>query len=142
MAVLGLILTAGCDVGGGNDGGSVSHFGRPDFVVYMGADEDAGRIGLSAAGKDRTRLVIEVSDPPGSRQRAEIRTGACPPDGPWGLAVEYLLEDIVDGESETVVAAPLRALRLGGYLVFVHQGPVADNNFATCVDLTEAEPAE
>lgn len=139
----GLLLSPGCDVGGGNGGGSPNEpeidFGRPDFVVSIGEDEEAGRVGLSAAGQRRSRLVIEVNDPPASRQRAELRIGRCPPEGPWS-GPQYLLEDLRNGQSENVVDVPLRALRLDGYLVFVFPGPVANNLSVTCVDLTYAEP--
>ena len=105
----------------------------------MFEDEDEGRVGLSAAGRRRTRIVIEIKDPPASRQLWEIRTGSCPPTGPWG-GVEYEPRHLVDGESEAVVPVPLREFVSYGYVLFIYPGPAANNVSVTCVDLTQAEP--
>jgi hypothetical protein len=143
LSALGVLFT-GCDVGG-RDGETANEpnveFGRPDFVVHIGEDEDGGRVGISAAGRRRSRIVIEVNDPPASRQRVELRMGRCPPEGPWS-GPQYLLEDLRNGQSENFVDVPLRELRADGYLVFVFPGPAANTYSVTCVDLSWAEPIE
>jgi hypothetical protein len=134
----GLIALAGCDLGA-RDENRASRFGNPDFVAYVFEDEEEGRVGLSAAGSRRTRIAIEIDDPSASRQRWEIRTGTCPPIGPWG-GVQYEPRHLVDGESEAVVPVPLRELVEFGYVLFIYPGPAANNVSVTCVDLTQAEP--
>lgn len=138
VGALGLVATAGCDLRS-DDADRPSRFGEPQFIAYMFEDEDEGRVGLSAAGRRRTRIAIEIKDPPAPRQHWEVRTGTCPPTGPWG-GVQYEMSDLVEGETQAFVPVPLREFIEHGYALFIYPGPEANNVSVMCVDLTEAEP--
>ncbi len=59
---------------------------------------------------DKTPIVIHIEPgPAGLPQPAHIPDGACPRVG----AIEYALNSVMDGESRTVVDAPLADLLKG-----------------------------
>jgi hypothetical protein len=143
-AVLGVVValgaTAGCALGS-NDSDRPSRFGKPQFVAYPFEDESEGRVGLSAAGARRTRIAVDIEEPPAARQHWEVRTGRCPPTGPMG-GVQYELSDLVDGQGEAVVPVPLGEFIEYGYALFIYPYAEPNNVTVVCVDLTEAEPSE
>jgi hypothetical protein len=139
LVMLLAIGVAGCDLGDGN--GDESAVDKAQFVTEVAQpfQEDLvplGRVGLSREGGSKTRIAIELDDPPEPILRAGIRRGSC--GSTIGAGVVYPLEDVEDGESETVLDVPLRELRLGGYIVIIH--PLAQTTVGgTCGDLTSAE---
>lgn len=119
---LAVLVCAGCSLTG--SGGDAISPEEADVVFEIaesvGQTEDEaelrGLAGASAEGQTRTRVVISLDEPPQTPVNAEIRAGDC--RGQLG-SVHYDLDDVVDGESDTVVDAPLRELLDRGYIVFI-----------------------
>jgi hypothetical protein len=110
---------------------------RASFVadlIRLGRDGEFGVVGLAPAGK-KTRVLIEVFDPPSGPQAAEIRRGNCDVlDG----ATAYRLTPVSDGFSETTVDVSLQHLRRTGYAVLV--GIPATHLGGLCGDLYRSQP--
>jgi hypothetical protein len=138
-----LMVLAGCDLGGG---GSKSAVDEAQFVVdefvYTGlqqpGDEEGTRAGLSAAPGGKTRVVIEMRDPSDPLLRAEIRRGSC---DAVGSGLDYLLNDVRQGESSTVLDLPVREFFSGeqGYTIMVHRLNPLNEFTGLCGDLALAE---
>jgi hypothetical protein len=121
VAVCVVLASVGCSLGG--DDGEPNPVEDEDFVFdivrpFITTEEEPyGEAGASAEGEGKTRVVISLHDPPAGVLNADIRPGDCL--GSLGAAVHYDLEDVVDGESESVVDVPLEELLERGYVVFI-----------------------
>lgn len=139
LAVALALAVTGCNFG---DDEEPSALERADFVVDLDkgstleSDEGLGGVALTERGA-KTLVTIEVADPPGPTQQAEIRRGNC---DVIDVAVAYRLSPVEDGLSETVVDVPLRELRRAGYLVMVHDVPSEEQLGALCGDLARSQP--
>lgn len=79
---------------------------------------------------DQTKVVLDVKpDSPAVEQPANIHSGACPNVG----AVKYPLNNVVNGNSTTVISATLASLKTGGYAVNVQKSATEPNVFVACV---------
>jgi hypothetical protein len=131
-------MAAGCSLGGDDE----PRTAKGDFVVSLDRrstlepESDFGAVGLIARD-GKTIVTVEVSKPAAPRQQAEIRRGNCES---IDLAITYQLEPLLDGKSETVVNAPLRVLRRGGYVVLVHDVPAEARIGDVCGDLAKSQP--
>jgi hypothetical protein len=125
-------VLAGC--GGGGERSAVA---ESQFIAELGEFGQAGLVGLSAERGGKTRIAVQVIDPPSSRLKAEIRRGGC--GGPIFTGIEYPLEDVREGESETVLDVPLDHLRRFGYIVLVRKESDDPSMSGVCANLTEAE---
>jgi hypothetical protein len=122
LLLLAVLLCTGCSLTG-SDGDAISPEESDamfEIVESVGQTEEEaelrGMAGASAEGEDKTRVVVSLDEPPQGAINAEIRAGDC--RGQLG-SVHYDLEDVVDGESSTVVDAPLQELLERGYVVFI-----------------------
>jgi hypothetical protein len=133
---------AGCDLGGGGGKSAVDEAQVlveefvPKFQQPVEAEAGA-RAGLSALGRGKTRVVIEMDGDFEPLLRAEIRYGNC--DVVTSARV-YLLNDVKQGKSETVLDVPLRELRAGsGYLILIRRLNEPGDFTGLCGDLALAE---
>jgi hypothetical protein len=132
-------LAAGCDLGGDSE----SRVDEAQFSVEFGSTfeqtvEGQARAGLTPLPRRKTRIVIEMEGESDPVLRAEIRLGTCEviTEG-----AQYLLNDIKDGESETVVDVPLKELRAGvpGYIIMIRRLSQRTNFTGLCARLDEVE---
>jgi hypothetical protein len=140
LSLLGALVAvgAGCDLGGD----SKSPVDEAQFIVEFQATlertvEGEARAGLTALPQTKTRVVIDVDDASDPLLRAEIRTGSCDmiTSGPV-----YLLKDVDDGKSETVVDVPLAELRGGpGYIIMITALKQRTEYAGLCGSLFDAE---
>lgn len=139
-AVSVLLLSSSCSLGGG--GKQQSAVEQADYVFAVARPflkkngeepEPRGLAGASAVGDRQTRVVISLDDPEARVLNAEIRSGDCL--GSLGNPV-YPLEDVVDGESESVVDVQLEELLERGYVVFIGDW---DSEGQLCGDFFGAE---
>jgi hypothetical protein len=127
-----LLVASACELDGSEadadplaDADAVFEVSRP----LVETEEPWGLVGASAEPNGKARVVISLDDPPEPSLTADIRTGDCSTPG----TRQYLLNDVVDGHSETVVDVPLRELLDRGYLVwigdFAEDGPLCGDFF-------------
>jgi hypothetical protein len=136
-------VLAGCDLGGGSNQQSAvdeAQFVVEEFVPKFQQpveEEENARAGLSAVGRRKTRVVIEMDGDFEPLLRAEIRYGNC--DVVTSARV-YLLNDVKHGKSETVLDESLRELRAGsGYLILIRRLNEPSAFAGLCGDLALAE---
>jgi hypothetical protein len=118
------VTVAGCSLGEDEPETAVAGSQFVTELIRLGSDDAYGRVGLSAVG-DKTRVVVEVSEPTGQRE-AEIHDGNC---DVLGTAV-YGLEPLRQGVSTTVLDIGLGPLRRMGYAVIVPDAQVGLEAFA------------
>ena len=111
-----------------------------EFASYhqQAVDEEEGaRAGLSALGRRKTKVVIEMDGDFEPLLGAEIRYGNC--DVVTSSRV-YLLNDVKQGKSETVVDESLQELRGGpGYLILIRRLSEPSEFAGLCGDIALAE---
>jgi hypothetical protein len=137
LAVVVVALLAAC---GGDDDGAAS--ANPsgatadDVVTVELAEEsgsgESGTATLTAMG-ERTRVVLELTNPTTDSQPAHIHEGSCGP----ALNPEPLhgLLNVQQGRSETVVNRPLSELTAGGLAINVHESDDALDVYVACGNL-------
>jgi hypothetical protein len=138
-----LMVQMGCDLGGGGVDKSAVDEAQvvvDEFVSYHqqpGEEELGARAGLSAVGRRKTRVVIEMDGDFEPLLRAEIRNGNC--DVVTSARV-YLLNDVKQGKSATVLDESLGELRAGaGYLILIRRLNEPSEFAGLCGDLALAE---
>jgi len=140
LVALAAVL-AGCDLGGGGNGNSAVDEAQvvvEEFVPkFQHPQKEGARAGLSALGRRQTRVAIEMDGDFEPLLRAEIRYGNC--DVVTSARV-YLLNDVKQGKSETVVDVPLGELREGsGYLILIRRLNESSEFAGLCGDIALAE---
>jgi hypothetical protein len=134
MRNVALILAAlsflgGCGSGdGGGEGGSGEV--KVDLAEQNGSGE-SGTVTLTTDG-EKTKVVIALENPPAVPQPAHIHKGSCDeldPNPAFGL------ENVVDGDSTTVVDEPLEDLRDGDYAINVHKSTEQLDVYVACGDV-------
>ena len=138
-----VVVISGCDLGGGGGDKSAvdeAQFLVEEFVSYHqepGVEELGARAGLSAIERRKTRVVIEMDGDFEPLLRAEIRNGNC--DVVTSARV-YLLNDVKQGKSDTVLDESLGELRAGaGYLILIRRLNEPSEFAGLCGDLALAE---
>lgn len=135
LAVLVVSVTiAGCSLDEDKPESAVAGSQFITELIRLGGDDPYGRVGLSAVG-NKTRVVVEVSEPPRDQREAEIDSGNCDVLG----TTVYALQPLRDGLSTTVVDIRLDALRRMGYTVMVPDASGGPGGL--CGDLARAQPA-
>ena len=110
FALLLALAPVGC---GGEEEGVA---GESALTLTLAEQKDSGQSGtatLTADGDAQTRVVVELSNPPGPAQPSHIHSGTCDDIGP----VVAPLESVEDGKAESVVSMPLEELQRGGLIV-------------------------
>ena len=82
---------------------------------------------IQIARKTKVTVNITVGEP-GASQVAMVRRGRCGTEG----QVDYLLFDVVDGESISVVNTPTQFFQFNSNYIVVHAGATADTPIVSC----------
>jgi hypothetical protein len=129
MRNVALILAALAFLGGCGSGDGESGSGEVtvDLAEQNGSGE-SGTVTLTADG-EKTKVVIALENPPAVPQPAHIHKGSCANLDPNPA---YGLENVVDGESTTVVDEPLEALRGEAYAINVHKSGAKLDVYVAC----------
>jgi hypothetical protein len=132
MRNLALILGAlaflsGCGSGGGESG---SDEVTVDLVEQNGSGQ-SGTVVLTADG-EKTTVAITLENPPAAPQPAHIHKGSCSELDPTPA---HGLENVVDGESTTMVDMALEELRGQDYAVNVHKSGMEVDVYVACGDI-------
>ena len=123
------LVLAGC-------GGDGDEFGG-DVAVPLVTQNDSGQDGeatLSEVNSDTTRVVLEVSNPPGDPQPAHIHRGSCENLDPEPA---YGLENVVDGKSTTEVNVAIEDLVDKGFAINVHKSAEEVEVYVSCGDIED-----
>src|SRR5262245_60659894 len=112
-----LLLGAGC--GGTSSSSAAEDVNSNDVYVMLAEQNRSGESGtarLIPLGK-QTKVVLELTDPTATLQRAHIHAGSCDQLHPKPA---YALSEVKSGMSTTTVDAKLTALRRGSFAIDVH----------------------
>jgi hypothetical protein len=129
LAFAAILILTGC----GGDGDEFSG----DLGVPLVTQNDSGQDGeatLSEVDSDTTRVVLEVSNPPGDPQPAHIHRGSCENLDPQPA---YALENVVGGKSTTEVSVAIEDLVDQGFAVNVHKSADEAQVYVACGDIQE-----
>jgi hypothetical protein len=129
LAFAATLIFAGC-------GGDDDEFSG-DVAVPLVMQNDSGQDGeatLSEVDSDTTRVVLEVSNPPGDPQPAHIHRGSCENLDP---APAYPLENVVDGKSTSEVNVAIEDLVDKGFAVNVHKSADEAQVYVACGDIED-----
>jgi hypothetical protein len=96
--------------------------------------EQSGRATLTPLGDDRTKIVMELSNPPEVPQPAHVHPGPCDDLGDPVAA----LANVVRGRSETTVPLWLAEPRRGDLVVHAHKSEREYSISVACAPIPEA----
>jgi hypothetical protein len=138
LPLLALVACGGGSNGDGDEaaGGAPNGVASSDEVMVELAEQsgsgESGTATLTALG-DRTRVVLELTNPTTDSQPAHIHEGSCGP----ALNPEPLhgLLNVTQGRSETIVNVPLSELTAGGLAINVHHSDADFDTFVACGNL-------
>lgn len=119
-----LFVVSGC-------GGDGDEAGDGDTVqVELSEQGGSGQSGTATLepADGMTRVVLELSNAPAEPQPVHIHSGTCEDLG----GVEYPLENLQDGTSETTVDVPLDELRGGAFAINAHESEENIQNYVAC----------
>jgi hypothetical protein len=95
----------------------------------------SGTATLTADGDERTRVVVELSNPPGPSQPSHVHSGTCDDIG----AVVAPLESVEGGNAESVVPMSLKELRRGELIVHAHKSEAESKVSVACAEIPKEE---
>jgi hypothetical protein len=131
-ALLVALALSGC--GGGEDKAAASsEDGLTLTLAEQAGSGQSGTATLTAEGDAKTRIVVELSNPPGRPQLSHVHSGTCDDIG----AVVEPLESVENGSAESVVPMSLKQLRRGGLIVHAHKSKAS----VACAEIPKAESA-
>jgi hypothetical protein len=132
LAVLGL---GAC--GGDDDEGEAVVAGETTVSLELTEQNGSGQSGtatLTPAGDERTKIVMELSNPPAVPQPAHVHPGPCDDLGDPVAA----LANVVRGRSETTVPLSFAELRRGDLVVHAHKSEREYSISVACAPIPEA----
>jgi hypothetical protein len=134
VALLVVLALPGC--GGGEEDASAG--GDDDALTLTLAEQagsgQSGTATLTADGDDRTRVVVELSNPPGPSQPSHVHSGTCDDIG----AIVEPLESVEGGNAESVVRMSLKELQRGGLIVHAHKSEAESKVSIACAEIPKA----
>jgi hypothetical protein len=129
-ALLVAFALPGC--GGGEE---EAEAGSEDALTLTLAEQagsgQSGSATLTADGDDRTRVVLELSNPPGPSQPSHVHSGTCDDIG----AVVAPLESVEGGNAESVVQMSLKELQRGDLIVHAHKSEAESKVSVACAEI-------
>ena len=133
-ALLVAFALPGC--GGGEE---EAEAGSEDALTLTLAEQagsgQSGTATLTADGDERTRIVVELSSPPGPAQPSHVHSGTCDDIG----AIVAPLVSVEGGNAESVVPMSLKELRRGDLIVHAHKSEAESKVSVACAEIPKAE---
>ena len=136
IAVLILIVAlalSGC--GGDEEEAEASAEGLRLTLTEQAGSGQSGTATLTANGDNRTRVVVELSNPLSVAQPSHVHSGTCDDIG----AVVAPLESVSDGRAESIVQMSLKELQRGGLIVHAHKSEAESKVSVACSEIPEQE---
>jgi hypothetical protein len=136
IAVVIALLALGACGGEGDEEETAS--GDSALRLELGEQNGSGQSGtatLTSVDDERTRIVMELSNPPSVPQPAHVHPGPCDDlgDPVAGLA------NVVRGRSETTVPLSFAELRRGDLVVHAHKSEKEFSISVACAPIPEAD---
>jgi hypothetical protein len=132
---LALLALAAC--GGGDDEDEAAVAGDTALSLELTEQNGSGQSGtakLTPVGDERTKIVMELSNPPAVPQPAHVHPGPCDDLGDPVAA----LANVVRGRSETTVPLSFAELRRGDLVVHAHKSEREYSISVACAPIPEA----
>jgi hypothetical protein len=133
--VLALLALGAC---GGGDDEEESAGGDTALRLELGEQNGSGQSGtatLTAVDDERTRIVMDLSNPPSVPQPAHVHPGPCDDLGDPVAG----LTNVVRGRSETTVPLSFTELRRGDLVVHAHKSEKEYSISVACAPIPEAD---
>lgn len=116
LLAAGFALVVGLAACGGDDDSADSAALELQLAEQRGSGQ-SGTATLTEVDGGKTRIVIELSNPPQEQQPSHVHPGSCDDLGPPVAG----LSNVFDGKAETVVDMSLDELRTGELVVHAHK---------------------
>jgi hypothetical protein len=132
-ALLVVLALPGC--GGGEEEAAA---GAEELTLTLAEQAGSGQSGtatLTADGDEGTRVVVELSNPPGPSQPSHVHSGTCDDIG----AVVAPLESVEGGNAESVVPMSLKELQRGDLIVHAHKSEAESKVSVACAEIPKEE---
>jgi hypothetical protein len=120
--------SAGCGGGSHEDAGA-----DEDLTVRLAEQNGSGQSGTATfiVDGDRTRIVLELTNPSDVPQPAHVHSGSCDDLGDPVVA----LTGVEDGRSETEARMTLERLRQGDLVIHAHKSDVEFDVSVACAPI-------
>ena len=129
------LAAAGC--GGDDDAPEGRRAEGEALSVELAAENGSGQSGtatLTPESENKTRIVVELSNPPAGSQPAHVHPGPC---GDLGDPIAGLM-NLEGGASTTVIDMSLADLQRGGLVVHAHKSEAEFEVSVACGEIPEA----
>jgi hypothetical protein len=133
LLVAGFALVVGLAACGGDDD-SADSAALELQLAEQGGSGQSGTATLTEVDGGKTRIVIELSNPPAKQQPSHVHPGSCDDLGPPVAG----LSNVVDGKAETVVDMSLDELRTGELVVHAHKSAQEYDTSVACAPIPAA----
>lgn len=108
-----------------------------EVTVQLDAQSGSGQTGTATLTEEagKTKVVIELGNPPEEPQPAHIHPGSCDDLDP---SPKYGLSNVEGGSSETTLSLSLDELRGGELAINIHRSEADPFTYVACGDIGEA----
>ncbi len=134
LAAAVLLGGVGC---GGDDGDDAG--GDDELMLELAAQngsEQEGTATFTPLGVGRTRIVMELTNPPDVSQPAHVHSGSCDDLGDPVIA----LSDVEDGRSETEAPVSLEQLVEDEVVIHAHKSEAEYDVSVACAPIEQTAP--
>jgi hypothetical protein len=141
LAVTLVLVAAACggdESNGDETSAAASAQGGEPFTVELAEQNGSGQTGtarFTTAGANRTRVVVEVTNPPAESQPIHIHRGTCED---IDVAPLYGLPNLSDGRTEATVPASIEELATGRLALNAHRSDAQLELYVACGNLPGA----
>lgn len=125
------IMSGGCGTGSDDDAGSASD---GTLVLQLSEQNGSGQAGtatFTTLRAGRTRIVLELTDPPAVPQPAHVHSGSCENLGPPVIP----LANVEEGRSVTETDTPLEGLEGRELVIHAHKSEAEFDISVACASL-------
>jgi hypothetical protein len=126
--------SSGDDAASGTQSNGAQSDGQP-VTVELAEQNGSGQTGtatFTSAGESKTRVVVELTNPPAESQPIHVHRGSCDDIDPEPL---YGLPNLMDGKTEATVPASLDELTAGGLAINAHRSDEQLDLYVACGNL-------
>lgn len=129
LALVAVLVLVGCSGGGEDDDVSGARALTLDLAAQNGSAQ-SGTARLTADG-EKTRVVVELANPPAVAQPSHVHEGTCEEIGD----VVAPLENVINGRAVSVVGMSLAELQRGGLIVHAHKSETEYDISVACAEI-------
>jgi Cu/Zn superoxide dismutase len=133
LLVAGFALAVALAACGGDDDSAETATLELQLEEQSGSGQ-SGTATLTEVDGGKTRIVIELSNPPPQQQPSHVHPGSCDDLGPPVAG----LSNVVEGKAETVVDMSLDELRRGELVVHAHKSAQEYDTSVACARIPAA----